>query len=77
VPLPYYWGMRRKNSARSHFLRQIVHYGVKLPVDFACWIPRAHHKLIELALAEGSLLSVILLVASMEFHELHCLFVDI
>lgn len=64
-----------KTSSAPHLIRQVIHGEVQLIAHAASRLPRAHHELVVLALAEATLIPVILLIAPMELHELPCLLV--
>eukprot|EP00958_Prasinococcus_capsulatus_P000580 scaffold48_cov395-Prasinococcus_capsulatus_cf.AAC.33 len=67
---------REAEGAVSKLIRKVVHGLVQLVGHLARRLAGAHHELVELALAEGTLLAVVLHVAAVELHELGRGFVD-
>lgn len=61
----------------SHLVSKSVHDKVQLVADKACRLPCPHHKLVEFAFARCPLVSVVLLVAAMELHELSSCLIDV
>jgi hypothetical protein len=59
-------------SFQAHLVCKVIHCEIQLVCNKAAWLTRAHHELIELALAKGTLFTVILLIRTMKLHELHC-----
>ena len=64
------------HGAVAVLVGQLVHGQVQSIGDSAARLPSAHHELIELPLAESTLLAMVLLVASMELHQLHARLTD-
>lgn len=63
-------------ECHTYLVSQVVHREIELVANQTTGLSGSHHELVELALTECTLLTVVLHVASVELHELHSLLAD-